>query len=98
MDFSDKEYSKEQHPSRGYRQGRLFDPKDYYSKDQREYPRNYKQGSSDDAIDAIKTYAHELGMIKDLLTAVLNRVDAIEERIEMQTEVIEEIADTLLEP
>jgi hypothetical protein len=87
MSYSKDYYSREQHPSR---QGRLFDPKDYWGKGEQsaDYRRN----------DELKQYAHELGMIKDLLTALLNRIDAIEERVSIQTEILNDIADTLLEP
>jgi hypothetical protein len=70
------------------RQGRLFDPKDYWSKDA--HPSTQKS-------DDLKQYAHELGMIKDLLKVILNKIDIVEERIEVQSDTIEEIADVLFD-
>lgn len=77
-------------------QGYLFNPKDYSTS-----PSPYStplRRSGDDHSKPIKEYVHELGMIKDLITAVMNRIDAIEEMVAMQTEMLEDLTDTLLDP
>jgi hypothetical protein len=88
-----------------YRQGELFNPRDF---SMRQHPsrkqRPYGEEPPHDAYrdyqhsKPIKEYAHELGMIKDLITAVMNRIDAIEEMVSMQTEMLEDLTDTLLDP
>jgi hypothetical protein len=76
-------------------QGYLFNPKDYSTGPVSYGPR---RRSEEDHSKPIKEYAHELGMIKDLIAAVMNRIDAIEEMMDMQTEMLEDLTDTLLDP
>jgi len=76
-------------------QGRLFVPKD--SSGRAYHPSRYPYDDMPKKRDELKQYAHELGMIKDLLKVILNKIDVVEERIELQSDTIEEIADVLFD-
>lgn len=45
----------------------------------------------------VKKHAHELGMVKDLLKEILNRVDALSEVTEAQSDLLDDLFEFLME-
>lgn len=45
----------------------------------------------------VKRHSHELGMIKDLLKEILNRVDALSEVTEAQSDLLDDLFEFLME-
>ena len=45
----------------------------------------------------VKKHSHELGMVKDLLKEILNRVDALSEVTEAQSDLLDDLFEFLME-
>lgn len=48
-------------------------------------------------IAELKRFNHELEMLKDMMTAVLNRIDAVSDKLDTAFDMIEDLSTTLLD-
>ena len=85
----------EQHPAwRAYLNQAQFSYPSYQSKSKKLYDQD-KDTSNPELMRAMKQYAHELGMIKDLMIVMMNLLEKQGQMLDDHSDILEETADMI---